>query len=120
VLPVIRTLKSSNIILGLVSNLSRGLDGHCNELGLTPYIDFALTSSEIGVEKPHAPIFLAALERASVDASEAIHVGDQYYADVVGARGVGINPLLLDRDGFWENVKDCPRIRSLSEIPSYL
>lgn len=120
VLPTLGLLKVRGIVIGLVSNLSRGLDGHCNELGLTPYIDFALTSSEIGVEKPHPPIFLAALKRAGVGASEAIHVGDQYYADIVGARGVGINPLLLDRDGFWDKVNDCPRIRSLSEILNYL
>jgi len=119
-LPVIRTLRGRGIILGLVSNLSRALDGNCNELGLTPYIDFALTSSEIGAEKPHPPIFLAALERAGVSASEAIHVGDQYHSDVVGAKGVGINPLLLDRDGFWEAVNDCPRIRSLGEIVNHL
>jgi putative hydrolase of the HAD superfamily len=119
-LPIIRTLRGRGIILGLVSNLSRALDGDCNELGLTPYIDFALTSSEIGAEKPHPPIFLVALERARVNASEAIHVGDQYYADVTGAKGVGINPLLLDRDGFWEGVNDCPRIRSLSETVNYL
>ena len=119
-LPIIRTLRGRGKVLGLVSNLSRALDGDCNELGLTPYIDFALTSSEIGAEKPHPPIFLAALERAGVSASEAIHVGDQYHSDVVGAKGVGINPLLLDRDGFWEAVNDCPRIRSLGEIVNHL
>ena len=119
-LPIIRTLRGRGIVLGLVSNLSRALDGHCNELGLTPYIDFALTSSEIGAEKPHPRIFLAALERAGVSASEAIHVGDQYHSDVLGAKGVGINPLLLDRDGFWEGVNDCPRIRSLGEIVAFL
>lgn len=119
-LPIIRTLRGRGIVLGLVSNLSRALDGDCNELGLTPYIDFALTSSEIGAEKPYPPIFLAALERAGVSASEAIHVGDQYHSDVVGAKGVGINPLLLDRDGFWEGVNDCPRIRSLGEIVNHL
>jgi len=120
VLPILRILKDRGIVLGLVSNLSRGLDGHCNELGLTPYVDFAITSAEIGAEKPHPPIFLVALERARVSASEAIHVGDQYYADVAGAKGVGINPLLLDRDGFWEGINDCPRIRSLSETVNYL
>jgi len=119
-LPIIRTLKGRGKILGLVSNLSRALDGDCDELGLTPYIDFALTSAEIGAEKPHPPIFLAALERAGVSASEAIHVGDQYHSDVVGAKGVGISPLLLDRDGFWEGVNDCPRIRSLAEIVNHL
>ncbi|MBM3156099.1 MAG: HAD-IA family hydrolase [Chloroflexi bacterium] len=120
VLPTLNQLKSKGIILGLISNLSRGLDGHCNELGLTGIVDFALTSSEIGVEKPHPPIFLAALSRARVDASESLHVGDQYYADVIGARGVGINPLLLDRDGFWAEIKDCPRIKSLIETVNHL
>jgi putative hydrolase of the HAD superfamily len=119
-LPIIRTLRGKGIVLGLVSNLSRALDGHVKELGLTSYINFALTSSEIGAEKPHSPIFLAALERAGVAASEAIHVGDQYHSDVLGAKGVGINPLLLDRDGFWEGVNDCPRIRSLGEIVDFL
>jgi putative hydrolase of the HAD superfamily len=120
VLPALNLLKEKSMILGLISNLSRGLDGYCNELGLTGRIDFALTSSEIGVEKPHPPIFLAALSRAKVNASEALHVGDQYYADVIGARGVGINPLLLDRDGFWKDVEDCPRIKSLREITNHL
>ena len=120
VLPILNTLKNKGMVLGLVSNLNRGLDGHCKELGLTPYMNFALTSSEIGAEKPHPPIFLAALERAAVGASEAIHVGDQYHSDILGAKNVGINPLLLDRDGFWEGVDDCPRIRSLAEVENYL
>ena len=120
VLPILSVLKRRGMVLGLVSNLSRGLDGDCKELGLTSYVDFALTSFEIGAEKPHPPIFLTALERAGVVASEAIHVGDQYHSDVVGARGVGIKPLLLDRDGFWESINDCPKIRSLSEIANHL
>ncbi len=120
VLPTLNLLKSRGIIRGLISNLSRALDSHCSELGLTGIVDFALTSYEIGVEKPHPPIFLAALDRAGVSAPEAIHVGDQYYADVVGARGVGMNPVLLDRDGFWEAVDDCPRIKSLPEIVNHL
>jgi putative hydrolase of the HAD superfamily len=120
VLPILGILKGRGMVVGLVSNLSRGLDGDCKELGLASYVDFALTSFEIGAEKPHHPIFLTALERAGVGASEAIHVGDQYHSDVVGARGVGINPLLLDRDGFWESINDCPKIRSLSEIVNYL
>ena len=120
VLPILGVLKGRGIALGLVSNLSRGLDGHISELGLTAYVDFAITSAEIGAEKPHPPIFLVALERARVSASEAIHIGDQYHSDVLGAKGVGINPLLLDRDGFWEGINDCPRIRSLSETVNYL
>ncbi|HEY49023.1 MAG TPA: HAD-IA family hydrolase [Dehalococcoidia bacterium] len=120
VLPTLEMVKARGIVLGLVSNLSRRLDSYCDELGLTLYIDFTLTSSEVDAEKPHTPIFLTALERAGVSATEAIHVGDQYYADVIGARAAGIKPLLLDRDGFWEGVNDCPRIRSLREIMNHL
>ncbi len=120
VLPVMKSLKARSTIFGLISNLNRPLGECCSELGLAPYIDFAITSSEVGSEKPHPPIFLAALERAGVSPSEAIHVGDQYNSDVVGAKGAGINPLLLDRHGFWGAIDDCPRISSLSEIMNYL
>ncbi len=120
VLPAVKMLKDRGLILGLISNLNRTLDSYCNELGLTPYIDFTLVSYEVGEEKPHPKMFLTALERAGVGQSEAIHVGDQYQSDVIGARGVDIKPLLLDRLGFWEDVNDCQRIRSLTEIVDYL
>ena len=61
-----------------------------------------------------------ALERAGVNASEAVHVGDQYKIDIVGAKGVGINPLLLDRYDMYPEVTDCPRIRTLPQIVNYI
>ena len=116
VLPVIKLLRQRNIIIGLISNLNRTLDAYCDTLGLTPYVSFTVVSYEVGEEKPHPKIFRTALERAGVEASETIHVGDQYESDVVGARGVGITPILLDRGRFWGHVNDCTRIRTLSEV----
>jgi len=84
------------------------------------YLDFVATSGEVGVDKPEPPIFLAALERAGIDASEAVYVGDQYDTDVVGARGVGIKPILIDRYDLLPGVSDCPRIHSLTEVVKYL
>ena len=92
----------------------------CRQFGLEPYLDFVVTSGEVGAEKPKPPIFLAALQQAGVDASEAVYVGDQYGTDVVGARGVGINPILIDRYDITPEVSDCPRILSLTELPQYL
>lgn len=120
VIPAMSMLKERGLFLGLISNLNYSLDSFCDELGLTPYLDLTLTSSEIGSEKPQPPIFLAALKCAGASPSEAIHVGDQYQSDVRGAQGVGINPLLLDRFGFWENISDCPRIQSLEEVVNHL
>jgi len=120
VLSTLKTLKEQNLTLGLLTNLDRDMQPICRELGLEPYIDFAVTSAEVGVDKPKPPIFLAALQQAGVNASEAVHVGDQYKLDVIGARGVGITPILIDRYDLYPEVTDCPRIQSLTKLTEYL
>ncbi len=120
VLPAMDMLKLQGLTLGLISNINRDINQLLEALRLSPYLDFAITSREVGAEKPHPPIFLAALERAQVEPGEAIHVGDQYTSDVQGARGVGINPVLLDRYGTHPEVQDCPRIESLMELSGLL
>ena len=115
-LPALESLKSSGYRLGVLSNLRRDMGPLCKQLGMAPYLDFCINSAEAGAEKPHAPIFLAALERVSVAPEEAVHVGDQYHSDVLGARGVGIHPVLIDRGGWQADVDDCPKISSLSDL----
>ncbi len=114
--PTLRTLKGWGLVVGLISNIYQDLDALCERMGFTPYLDFTVTSRSAGAEKPHAPIFLAALARAKVQPGEAIHIGDQYGGDVVGARGVGIRPVLLDREGLLGEHTDVERIRGLSEV----
>ena len=120
VLPAIDILKSQGLTLGLISNMNRDGADLMESMGLTPYLDFAVTSMEVGAEKPHAPIFYAALRKARVDPDQAVHVGDQLTSDVEGATAVGINPVLLDRDGNHLDYDGCPRIESLMELPALL
>lgn len=120
VLPTLRLLKEHKLILGLISNIKRDPQQLCESLGLSLYLDFAITSQEVGAEKPHPPIFLAALAKAGVEPHEALHVGDQYDSDVLGARAVGIHPILIDRDGFIDEPLDCPCITGLAELADYL
>jgi len=120
VLPILKTLKEQKLILGLLTNASKDMISIHRKLGLEPYLNFVVTSQEVGADKPKPPIFLAALERAGVKASEAIHVGDQYKLDVAGARGVGIKPILIDRYNLHAEVSDCPRIRNLTELAPHL
>lgn len=47
--------------------------------------------------KPHREIFDEALRVSGCVPDEAIHIGDSYSTDVVGARSAGIRPLLLLR-----------------------
>ncbi len=120
VLAVLSALKKRKLVLGLLTNLARDMTPICQKLGLEPYLDFVVTSEEVGVDKPDPLIFLTALERAGVSASEAVHVGDQYKSDVIGARGVGITPVLIDCYNTCPEATDCPRIGSLTELDKYL
>ncbi len=92
----------------------------CGKLGLAKHLDFFISSMDAGAEKPHAPIFLAALEQMSAEPGETVHVGDQYCSDVQGARAVGMHPVLIDRGGWNETIGDCPKISSLSQLPALL
>jgi len=120
VLPTMKTLKSSGLILGLITSMKEEINLISRQLGLEAYLDFTVTSSDVGVPKPEPPVFLSALKHADINAAEAIYVGDQYSTDVVGARGVGINPVLIDRYNVFPEIDDCPRIRTLVEIPNII
>ncbi|MBI4298558.1 MAG: HAD family hydrolase [Chloroflexi bacterium] len=124
VLPALNMLKGLGLTLGMISNTDETGKQLAERLGLAGHLDFAVTSGEVGAEKPHSPIFLAALERAGVEPGEALHVGDQISSDVEGARAVGINAALMDRDGVQRDIQECPRVERLMDvvklIPGYL
>lgn len=120
VLPVFTALKQRKLILGLLTNATKDAISHFSYLGLEPHLDLVVTPEEVGASKPEPAIFQAALDRAGVTATEAVHVGDQYDLDIVGARQVGISPILIDRFDLYPEVTDCPRIQGLSELTEYL
>ncbi len=66
-----------------------------SKLGLTPYIDFLVTSEEAGIEKPHPSIFLLALNKVDILPSHAIMIGDNPEKDIEGANAVGIDTILI-------------------------
>ena len=76
-------------------------------------------SGKVGVEKPNPRIFHMALERAGVASSEAVHVGDVYEVDVLGARAAQIEPILLVLNGS-PAPADVRVIRNFEELPAQL
>jgi len=119
-LPTLKGLDERNLTLGLISNVAQDMEATYTELGLQPYLDFKVTSAEVGCDKPNPEIFQAALEKAQVKPEESIYIGDQYDLDIVGARGVGMKALLIDRNDYFPDITNCPRIRSLTEITQYI
>ena len=120
VLPLLRGLRERGLIAGIISNTDREIAPLCEGLGLDGHVQVRLGSFEVGAEKPDPAIFREALRLASVNPNEAVHVGDQYHSDVVGARGVGITPLLLDRYSVCGQHTDCERIQDLSQVLDHL
>ncbi|MDA0263429.1 MAG: HAD family hydrolase [Chloroflexi bacterium] len=121
--PALEQLRESGYKLGVITNLRRDLSELCGRVGLLPYLDFMVGSQEVGVEKPHPPIFLAALEKVGAAPEEVVHVGDQIRSDVVGAQGVGMQAVLIDRSGNRKAIisdVDCLTIASLSELNQLL
>lgn len=118
VLPVMESLREEGYRLGLISNWDSRLAKLCFDMGLDRYLDSVVSSATIGLIKPDPSIFEVALERLGVEAHQALHVGDHYYADILGARSAGIFAVLIDRfdSGHSEDaqvVRDVPVVRDL-------
>ena len=95
---ILETLKKRGVVLGVISNWDSRLISTLENIGLASYFDFILPSALIGSAKPDKKIFEEALRLSRVAPHEACHIGDEIKTDVVGAEGVGIHPILLDRD----------------------
>jgi len=117
--PVLKKLKRDGYALGLVSNALPDTNQIVEALGLKHYLGSVVISGVVGFSKPHPEIFRIALRETGVDPQEAVHVGDVFDSDVVGARNAGITGVLIDRDSSQIGI-DCPRIGDLREIYKFI
>lgn len=117
--PALEELRSAGYKLVVVSNANATLHRAFPRLGLDQYFDVILDSAIEGVEKPDRRIFEIGLERSRSSAETTVHVGDFYNIDVTGARGAGLAAILVDERDLYRDA-DCPRIRSIAELPRLL
>jgi putative hydrolase of the HAD superfamily len=96
-LPTLGALRERGLKLGLLSNTARDLDVFVAHHGLD--VDAVLTSRAHGKTKPHEAIFRRMLELLGVEAGDALMVGDSIEDDIDGARAVGMQAVLVDREG---------------------
>ncbi len=108
-------LRAEGLRLIVISNSDGRLHALLRRLGLADYFELVVDSAEAGVEKPDPRIFTTALASLDVPAAEATHVGDLYEVDVVGARGAGMQAVLLDPLNL-HAARDCVRIAQLDEL----
>ena len=100
--PVLKELKGSGLKIGLISNAARSANTYgrmMRSFGISQYFDTLTISCEVGYLKPRREIFSAALHSLDVRPREALHVGDLFKADIVGATSYGMNAALYT--GLW-------------------
>jgi putative hydrolase of the HAD superfamily len=96
---VLRTLREQGLHLGVISNNHEGLPLQVRYHGLDRYLSTVVYTQEVGAEKPDARVFEFAVRRAGCSASEAVHVGNTFEADYVGATRAGLRGIWLNREG---------------------
>lgn len=116
--PVLERLRA-RYRLAVISNSNGTVASVLDRLGIGRHFELVVDSHVVGIEKPDPRIFRLALDRLALRADEGIYVGDIYHVDVVGARGAGLDAVLLDPGGIHAD-KDCRRVRSLGELERLL
>lgn len=111
---VLEELKGQGYRMAIVSNgWLQPRTAH--KLGIAPYFDIIVGSAYVGYEKPHPRIFHIALEHMAVPPTYAVMVGDNYEADVLGAKAAGALGVHVVREG-GSRVPGTPTVSNLQEL----
>jgi len=105
--------------LGLVTNFaySPGAYRILDQFSLRPFFRAIVISREVGWMKPSKHIFDFALSQRSIKPEEAIFIGDDYEADILGANNVGMKTIYLCKNPVNRDKADMV-IECLTTLPS--
>ncbi len=122
-------LRRSGRRLAILSNYPDGdaIRASLRRTGLEPWFDAVVVSADLGFVKPHPLPFARLLERLALPPGDVLFVGDNWLADIQGARRAGC-PVVWTRQ--WVPIEDMPRraddrpphatIGHLTELPALL
>ena len=86
--------------LGIVSNAQETFTlPELDIYGLRPYFETIVLSSSVGVKKPNARIFQVALDNLKIEPQHAAFVGNDLFADILGAGRLGMKTIYLSQPG---------------------
>jgi putative hydrolase of the HAD superfamily len=91
VIPVLKRLKQ-RYRLAFISNYpcTKSITESLKKLDLDDYFESIVVSGTLGVVKPHPDIFRKSLEELDLEPEECVYVGDNWLADIQGAKRIGM------------------------------
>jgi HAD superfamily hydrolase (TIGR01549 family) len=105
--------------IAVISNADGGIERVLSRCGIAECFETITDSGIVGVEKPRAEIFEAALGQMKARADESLYVGDVYSVDYLGARNAGMQAILFDLAGAYRD-RELPRVESLEQLETWL
>ena len=85
--------------------------------GIGKYFETITSSEEVGVNKPHPPVFLKSMEKANAKPLESAMIGDNLKADIIGAINTQMTPVLF-REGKVRSNPKYYHVQGLLELKS--
>ncbi len=110
-------LKGKGYMLAVISNNDGYTEEKCEEVGIRRYLDYVFDSTKLDMVKPDRRIFKYAADKMGISPSEAVHVGDMYGTDVMGALNAGSDVIWFNgrRMGKFDET-DVKEVSELSRI----
>lgn len=112
---VLPQLKQAGYLMAVLSNRDKPFVELLNNHHIGEFFDFSIAAGEVNTYKPDPGLFEHAVKQAGILAQEAIYVGDNYFADVVGSRRAGLTPVLIDRRSIFPEA-DCITIKTFDQL----
>lgn len=91
-----------------------------NKSKIHTYFKTVTNSENAGVKKPNPKIFNYALQLAQTTAQNSIMVGDNYEADILGAKNIGMDVVHFDLGNHCPTQNDVKKINNLIQLKKYL
>lgn len=96
---VLRVFRDRGLRIGMVTNYDSRVLDVLESLGIRGFFDHVTISTLVGAAKPDPQIFIEACDALSCPPDEAVHVGDDYEEDWLGASQAGLGACLYDPSG---------------------
>lgn len=115
--PALDAIRSQGVKVAIISNSEGMLERLFTDLDILRHFDLVVDSGKVGVEKPDPRIFRVAFDAFHVPPERAIHLGDVFATDILGARAAGCRHALIDPFGHYEGMHlDVPRVDGAVEV----
>lgn len=94
ILVFLKEVKKRGIKVAIVTDMTTKIQiQKIKSLNISNFIDFLITSEDVGMEKPHPEIFKIALAKLNLPSDQCIMIGDSFEKDIRGAESIGMKAI---------------------------